>query len=323
MLPYLDGTHETSEIFMELDRKGLSAATARALLERLERTAILEHALDAPLDEDEQDDPAIRRQRSFFSRFADDGGRALQKRLQSSRVGLVCDAGLGPVVLRQLTQSGIEDVLVFPVRPELARCELSVASTRLSSVARVAVHSLDRRRIWPDGLAAPLPDLFIVALAADDPELLESMEEFSFERNVPWLLLQVDSSREASIGPLFVPRESACYSCMEGRVLSNLRFPGEYLAFREHLRRQQHASAEIGGLAAFYELTAGIAVMEVVKFITGYSAPQLVGRLLTVDTTTWSSEFHDVLRLPQCRCRLGQETFFPWKEPCYVSRQGR
>lgn len=119
-----------------------------------------------------------------------------------------------------------------------------------------------------------------------------------------------------------MPRESACYSCMEGRVLSNLRYPREHLALRNQLDEAERPSAPVGGLIAYYELIAGIAVVEIIKFLTGVGIPQLVGRMLAVDTSTWTSEIHDVLRLPQCRCRLEQPTYFPWKEANYAKRQG-
>lgn len=320
MLPYLDGEHETADILAELGRQGISAAASIALLKHLEQNAVLEDDLKDPLTD--EDDPRVKRQLSFFSRFSMDGGRALQRRLLEARVGLIGDGGLGPVALRQLKASGIGEIVVFPVRPDAAWHEPNLTGGPESPPGRVTMHAIDRPRIWPDGLDVPLPNLLVVALSAHDPALLDDVERLSFEKNVPWCLLQISSAREASVGPFFLPRESACYSCMEGRVLSNLRFPKEYLAFRQHLQEQEQASAEIGCLSGFYDFIAGIATIEIVKFLTACSVPQLVGRFITFDTTTWASEVHDVLRLPQCRCRLDQPTFFPWKEVHYVKRQG-
>jgi bacteriocin biosynthesis cyclodehydratase domain-containing protein len=316
LIGLLDGRYDRSSIISTLIQHGVREMTVRKLLDYFEANQLLEECVDTALVPDVR----AERQLTFLSHFSTDGGHQLQTILKDSKISVICSEGFDGVLLRQLSEAGIGHVHLFHVDREADSTYMLRDS--LSPACRVTVSNLDRsnfEQVYADDL---LPNLFLVGLDTHDPDLLGKVERFSFERNVPWCPVQITSPRELCVGPIFLPRDSACYSCMEGRRLSNLSLPNEYLALRNHLESQHQSSRPIGGLAPVFEVAAGIVVVEIVKFLTKFSVPQLVGRFLALDTLTWQTEIHDVLRLPQCRCRTGQPTHFPWKEASYAKRQG-
>ena len=103
--------------------------------------------------------------------------------------------------------------------------------------------------------------------------------------------------KEGWVGPLFVPGETASYLSLEARLRANLpRYP-EFLAFDAHVRAAG-PPGPLGGLRAAFDLLTGVAVIELIKFVTEIKVPQLLGQFLTVNFWTWETELHEVLRLP-------------------------
>jgi hypothetical protein len=76
-------------------------------------------------------------------------------------------------------------------------------------------------------------------------------------------------------------------------------------------------------LSAFFEILAGVAVVELVKYLTGISVPHLAGRFITVRLTDWETEIHEVLKVPHLEAESGLPRVFPWKEIPYDARKTR
>lgn len=176
---------------------------------------------------------------------------------------------------------------------------------------RVTVRELSLDEVWPAG--AGLPKALIVAQEAHDPLLLEAVDALSKGRNLPWLLVRNVDLHEGWVGPFFVPGETASYLSLEARLRGNLPRFQEYLAFDAHVRATEPPPA-LGGLHAAFDLLAGIAVIELVKFAAEIKVPHLLGRFLSVDFWTWETELHEVLRLPALdRQTAARPAVFPWK----------
>jgi hypothetical protein len=307
LLPYLNGQAATEDILRSLEAAGVHRGAAVAVLRQLEASLLLEEANTAGLSEVElnQFEGQIR----FFSRFTHQGGAKVQATLRGSRVALLADGAFGESMYGRLANAGFGEVIILSRQPWRAG---AWTDSETAPHPRTTMLNLDQDEIWPAD-APDLPQVLIVCQDAHDPLLLEAVDSLSKRRQLPWLLVRTLDLHEGTVGPLFVPGETASYLSLEARQRSNMpRFP-EYLAFDEHVRATERPSA-IGGLHAGFDLLASIAVIELIKFVTEIKVPELLGKFLTINLWTWETELHEVLRLPALdRNDATRPAVFPWR----------
>ncbi len=291
LLPYLDGQTPGEDILRALEGAGIHSGAAAAVLQQLETAALIEEADDAGLS-----DAELRRyegQIRFFSRFGQQGGAKFQAALRDSRVALIADGPLGESVYQRLAGAGFGDVVLLSRQPEQAE---SWVERVTGTPPRTTVLALDPEAVWPEAAADP-PRVLVVCQQAHDPLLLEAVDALSKRRRWPWLLVRSLDLKEGWVGPLFVPGETASYLSLEARLRSNMaRFP-EYVAFDAHVRAGE-PPVTLGGLQAAFDVLAGVAVIELIKFVTEIKVPELLGKFLSVNLWTWETDLHEVLRLP-------------------------
>jgi bacteriocin biosynthesis cyclodehydratase domain-containing protein len=107
------------------------------------------------------------------------------------------------------------------------------------------------------------------------------------------------------LGPLVVPGESACYSCLQTRRRA---------AASVNL---QARAGKLDGARLNQPLAVDWLTVETIKLLTGLCEPVTYGRLLTLDYLSGSVGLHPVLRLPRCE-RCGRTRDLParklWQE---------
>jgi len=307
LLPYLAGKHSTEDVLELLERQGVHRAAAVAVLRQLEASSLLEEADANGLSADELDQ--FRDQIRYFSRFTNRGGAQLQSTLRGSRVALLADGTLGERLYRQLAGAGFGEVVILSAHPRQAGAWVE-GLTRIRP--RTSILALDRDAIWPDD-GPDQPQVLVVGQESHDPLLLEAVDALSKRRLLPWMLVRSLDLQEGWVGPLFVPGETASYLSLEARLRGNLPFYTEYLAFDARVRATAPPPA-LGGLHAAFDVLAGIAVIELIKYVTGVRVPQVLGSFLAVNLWTWETELHEVLRLPALdRGPASRPAVFPWK----------
>jgi bacteriocin biosynthesis cyclodehydratase domain-containing protein len=306
LLPYLDGRTSSADILAAVEAAGIHGPAASSVLRQLESASLIEEGDASGLNEEElaRHEGQIR----FFSRFTQQGGAKYQAALKRSRVGIVADGALGMSLYRRLVAAGVGEIVIVSRQPELARTW--VAEQAHDTVTTVWPLATDAP--WPQAAGAP-PRVLAVCQEAHDPVLLEAVDGLSKQQGLPWLLLRTLDLQEGWIGPLFVPGETASYLSLEARLRTNLpRFP-EYVAFDAHVRNTQPPPA-LGGLSPAYDVLAGMAAIELIKFVTDMKVPEVLGKFLTVNLWTWETELHEVLRVPGLdRPGASQPVVFPWK----------
>src|SRR2546423_266646 len=67
-----------------------------------------------------------------------------------------------------------------------------------------------------------------------DPTLATAVNRLCLELEIPWLYAAIDGPF-LFVGPLTVPRGSACWECFERRVTMNLRERESYLRYKRAL----------------------------------------------------------------------------------------
>jgi bacteriocin biosynthesis cyclodehydratase domain-containing protein len=311
LLPLLTGEHELAEIQDRVATADLPGDAVRRLVDGLETAGIIEDGTDGVLPP--RDRARYRDQLLFFSRFsAGRDGAAFQRRLADASVDILQSGPLGLAVARHLARAGVGRLTLIDDDP--ARLDEHVAASRDAVDGVVEGRRLVRSAI-DELVRGSSSGLLIAALESFDPQLLEAVNDAALAARRPWLLVQQRGAAEGLVGPLFVPGHTACYMCMEGRLRANTALVAEYDALREYLRLQCASGRPWGGLAPHGEILAGIAAAEVVKHITGFAPPRLAGRFCSVNWFTWSTELHDVLRVPRCPfCRPPRVETFPWAE---------
>ena len=315
VLPYLDGKRDLDEILDQAERDGLERGAAQALLNRLEAVNLIENSNGSRLPAAE--DQHFGNQLDFFARVTNAGGAVHQASLRQSRIALVGGGEFSESVLRQLDRAGFgEAVLLHEDADETSAPAPENEATDGAVRTRVSTRALDREAIWTSSSDDDeLPDVFVVAQEAHDPEILEAMDAFSKRHGVPWMLMRALSPQEGWVGPLFVPDETACYLSLEVRLRGNVSFYPEYVAFDEHLREGPKQAARCGNLNPFLDLLSSLAVIELVKLVSGISMPQLAGRFLTINLLNWETELHDVLRVPRLALESAKNPIpFAWKK---------
>jgi bacteriocin biosynthesis cyclodehydratase domain-containing protein len=136
-------------------------------------------------------------------------------------------------------------------------------------------------------------DLTVVAPALDELDRLHAWNQLAFDRNTDWLFIRPYDGRFASIGPLIVPDQSACYECMLLRRGANAGYAGE-------LADVEAAPVAARADAGFQTLVAGVAAHVVIRWVGGWDR-SLPGVLFTLEAQpALRLDEHHVLRVPRC-----------------------
>lgn len=130
-------------------------------------------------------------------------------------------------------------------------------------------------------------DLLDSRIAAIDAEMRAA--------GTSWLLVRA-SGEAVSVGPLFTPGDTACWHCMEMRMRGNRQLD-TYLERKVATTVSRPAAPP--AVAATRSIAAGIAASELLAHLGGATVTSL-GHIVAVDTQTYQSETHAVIRRPQC-----------------------
>ena len=141
----------------------------------------------------------------------------------------------------------------------------------------------------PDGL-----DLLIVCEDRFDPDHYDGVNRLCLDRALTWTSYR-SLGTKYEIGPTIVPRQTACFTCLELRKSANL---ASYDDYRETWRSLAARNISLGSL----NVTIGseMLALEAVKILTGFSRPLTHGCLFSFDLLTLEAILHPVLKIPRC-----------------------
>jgi bacteriocin biosynthesis cyclodehydratase domain-containing protein len=165
-----------------------------------------------------------------------------------------------------------------------------------------------RADLWPATLAqpgddrnwldrAPPADLACIVAGAEYRalELMRDINRFCMDHAIPFMPATLNGS-VGFVGPLVVPRESACYECLIGRENSHLDDPEAESVLRSTISRSR-------GHAGFHPAMASVlgdfAAMELIKFTTDV-IPWRIGSLFEINLLSPELTTRRVLKLPRC-----------------------
>lgn len=311
ILPFLDGTHKIAEIIAKLGDK----LVAESLLARLYEYSIIEEG-EMPKCLSSEEAVFLKKQLLFFSHKGNK--YETQLRLKRSRVVIVSpdEMNLGKEVIHSLCLSGVGRI-TFCQYFSSHKKENSNYHNKTGSTTKINVIHIDgdlKRLV--SLLNKNEVDLVIICLERVFPWFLREINKICVDTKMPWILLQGPSGSDGIVGPLFVPSETPCYNCLELRLKSNIEFFAQYTAFEKYLVENKKAGKGYGNLPAFQKILAGIGSIEILKYLTKFFSPVILGKFLTVNPFTHEIRSHRILKIPSCiECNRSRRPLSPWKAP--------
>jgi len=192
---------------------------------------------------------------------------------------------------------------------ELADCTRGA----LKSVGIGQLRSFDSITDWGDAVLAgppppapdtPAPDTpgpALLVAVADGPAhgLFDAVNDTCLDAGIRWLRLCAQGTR-ILLGPTVLPHQSACYTCYELRAEASITEREGYHLYRDEIRRGVRDGDE-GMLTALAQVAAHQTAMEVMRLLTGMSAPATIGKVYELTALSPKAAAEDVLRVPRCR----------------------
>jgi bacteriocin biosynthesis cyclodehydratase domain-containing protein len=235
--------------------------------------------------------------------------------LADRHVGIIGAGPIGSRLASSLLQHGIGRLSILDDRTTDRHWHALAASgtggaTAAASRADAAVGQHCRQAGYPNVVAMPndLDDHGVQAITDDADFLVVTLERPSLslthmvnrsclKRSKPWLLLTIDGSL-ATVGPLFVPPDTACYN--DYRTLTEAATPNPEMTRRyvQHLLQRSPSSFFVG-LPAYADIVSGFGALAAVHFLVRGTSFAL-SRVLVVDVDRMVIDVEDVLRLPRC-----------------------
>ena len=138
----------------------------------------------------------------------------------------------------------------------------------------------------------------VFARTSVDPPRLKHVNRVCLEQRTPWLNAVIDGPF-IFIGPLIVPRRSACFECFETRLLMNLRESASYQQYKQAIAKHSIRFGEIPAKQLLVSLLVTHAAIEATSFLlTGHACT--VNKVLSIYTPTTEFAYHEILRVPNC-----------------------
>ncbi|HVE77690.1 MAG TPA: TOMM precursor leader peptide-binding protein [Gemmatimonadaceae bacterium] len=278
VLNRLDGHLSAAEIAAA---EGIPRAEVESLIDQLADLDLLEtrpaHALDHYLDR-------------VVPNLLPHGGRSERGGPPPSAV-LFGDGGVSEQVGRILTASALSDQYEVVTAADGLRRVLSREGTAWATDGLAFEEGARPFAEWRGRLV-------VYAAAAVNPLELRALNRVSLHHRFSWIHAVVDGPF-LLVGPTFVPMRSACYECLEARVLMNLREAASYQSYKRALVEGRAVGQRAALDAVLGAMLASLTAFEALNFLlTGASFT--VGKVLAVYLPTLEFTFNEVLRLPGC-----------------------
>ncbi|WP_061808956.1 TOMM precursor leader peptide-binding protein [Rossellomorea vietnamensis] len=117
--------------------------------------------------------------------------------------------------------------------------------------------------------------------------------------NIPFLKIVVTNSN-VTIGPLFIPGETACYSCYLTRLYTNMSNPKKELLLRERFYESRENLQDLqmvwGGISTSVSLTTTF----ITKYFSNKYPCEIVNQEYSFSFESMESTFSTLLRVPGC-----------------------
>jgi thiazole/oxazole-forming peptide maturase SagC family component len=173
---------------------------------------------------------------------------------------------------------------------------------------------------WMAGLSDTRPDILVCTSDFGGMQLMRDFNKFCVENDVLFLPVVLQDFR-GWIGPLVIPRETACYECTLSR--QNSLMPDHDI--RRSIELSAYEGQEVIGFhPSMASILGDMAVMELTKLFAKILNTWNVGHLIEVNMLKTEIKSRRILKVPRCpvcgemnrlpRISVQQSTFTPTHE---------
>jgi bacteriocin biosynthesis cyclodehydratase domain-containing protein len=184
----------------------------------------------------------------------------------------------------------------FTAEPANVARRLAAATVRIAGPEPLAARLADRVRAAGCGdvaLTQPEGEVADLVLACSDAPahgLFAAINARALETGTPWLRIACHGAT-AWLGPLVVPGETACLTCLEAREQANARGSGVPIDLE---------SGTIGAFTPLHDLLIAHGTAEAARFLGGFAAAGTLGSMYELTAASPEARRHVVLRDPTC-----------------------
>jgi bacteriocin biosynthesis cyclodehydratase domain-containing protein len=196
--------------------------------------------------------------------------------------------------------------------------ELIAQKAKLTGLGKVTTVVRPERSLTPGQLDHLMSsDVIVAAYDQHHAFQLNQINKEAIRLGKAWLLVRGMNGMTASVGPLFVGKETGCFHCLTSRLKSTMDHADLYDSYESYLLEHQAASRGEGAPIAAYDLIANLAVLEVMKLRTKWAVPATYGNIINFDLYDVQTTTHPFLRTPVCPVCKPVATYSPapWLEP--------
>ncbi len=300
LLPLLDGSLGAEEIATHLPE--YDADSVIELLANLEQQGFVERVGEG--------DSLWRAQERFLAAWSGQGNDQMEV-LRRARVVVVGLEPWGVVLASELAASAVGHLHLFDDglvgEDDLLGSRVfssgDCGRPRVEALADVLSH----RAASTELVTGPFEELnlpgdecslVIGALAPDELKAWLTLARICHEAGARSLSGYLQG-REAIVGPLVIPGQTACWNCFRLRQAANVSQPEDERNFQEAVLQNPAPLRPRAYLASMPPLVGQLVALEAVKFLVAGASP-LVGRVLIHDLIDPESALHTVVRVPWC-----------------------
>lgn len=232
-------------------------------------------------------------------------GVKFQKILSGTTVGLIGVGGVGSYIAHGLSLMGIGglklvegDIIelsntsrqILYHEHAVGRKKVEVAKEQLQiSAPKTSVKTLDTfvNRDNLDEVSDFLSDVDFIVLAADTPrgEIEYITDEIAYKNNTPWLTFAPFNFSKVFIGPLIIPNKTKRLH----ELIPQTEFVADNVKVKEINERFFPTIMD-----PYNGIAAKMALIEIVKYITGYTQSSVIDKRILLDTATWEIEHYEL-----------------------------
>ncbi len=274
--PMLDGAHTLDEIVSSGGPKFLPTTITFLLKILRANGALQEGSVEASSSLTSEDLHKLEPQIQFLSHLTTDPVNTLAL-MQESRIAVMGSTSIKTWIKEAFVVTGFTPLLDIEI-PNIKLAE------DLQPSRKTLVNQLKD------------VDYLIACHDSIGHSFFEGINALCLETGIRWMHVSIEGTT-GLMGPTFIPHQSACYACYEGRCASNVP---DLESERIYKSQQGSGNNNEGIYDPLWSILAGQTALEVARALTGFSPPQTIGRLYEFKVTTPLVAGHDVFRLPRC-----------------------
>lgn len=228
------------------------------------------------------------------------GGSSLQEivdKITPKRIGIIGTKQIVECLLKDLINGGL-----------LTNFDVGITE-EISDIIKIADNSKDKIINYsvitdPDSMKLLVEncDFIIVTSNYRNHYLFKQINKLCIKMSKKWLRIMIDGD-VSEVGPLFIPNETCCYSCLNYRENSN-KTKEKYIfdSLFEGSKLQNNLEEKSLGLYSIYPinlLTSAIACSEIMKFLTGLTC-NLLNQVIRVNGIDFEIQNDTIFKYHLC-----------------------